>query len=233
MKLTVFIAIFFSLNVNAQIKYFLEYNSSCVFPSENIVLENTLLLCVQKYKSLFYLGLGREDWYLEYFDNIYFTNPSIYNAHCRTYKISTSIEHEFLISTSKLSINTGLGVKMYFLNQLKDSLSSIYGDLNTTRPSYLQDAKDKNIDLLNGIDLDNFAFITSVPYSFTANIALQYTFKKWGLKLYYQPYFMKIKYETVKSSKRGSNFIFYNNIGLGINYPLNFKKKDQKVTEIE
>jgi hypothetical protein len=233
MKLIPCIVIFFAVNTNAQNKYFIEYNISNVFPSNNVVLDNNLSFGVKINKILFSLGVGREDWYLQYFDNIYFTNPSIYNAHCRTYKIATSIEHEFLISTSKLSINTGLGVKMYFLNQLKDSLSSIYGDLNTTRPSYLQDAKDKNIDLLNGIDLDNFAFITSVPYSFTANIALQYTFKKWGLKLYYQPYFMKIKYETVKSSKRGSNFIFYNNIGLGINYPLNFKKKDQKDTEIE
>jgi hypothetical protein len=44
---------------------------------------------------------------------------------------------------------------------------------------------------------------------------------------------MKIKYETVKSSTKGSNFVFYNNLGLGITYHLNFKKKDQKVTGIE
>jgi hypothetical protein len=233
MKLTLFFTLIFWFNANAQLKYFVEYNISNMFPSDNIVLENTIMLGIKKEKSLFYLGLGREDWYLEYFDNIYFTNPSIYNAHCRTYKVSASIERQFFISTSKLSINAGLGVKKYFLNQLKDSLCIIYGNLNTMRPSYLLDNKNKNNNKLNGIDLDDYAFITSVPYAVTANIAIQYSFKKLGLKIYYQPYFMKIKYETVKSSTEGSNFVFYNNLGLGITYHLNFKKKDQKVTGLE
>jgi hypothetical protein len=96
------------------------------------------------------------------------------------------------------------------------------------RPPYLQDAKEKNINKLNGVDLDDLFLITSVPYAFTANIAMQYSFKKLALKIYYQPYFMKIKYETVKSSTEGSNFVFYNNLGLGINYPLNFKKKEKQ-----
>jgi hypothetical protein len=226
---------FFAINAITQFNYLIEYNvSNVLFSDGDIILDNTVSVGVKKNKIVGRIGLGREDWYLRYFNNIYFTNPSIYNAHCRTYKVSASIEHQFFIIKSKLSLNVGLGIKTYFLNELKDSLSgSIYGNLWATRPPYLQDAKDKNIDLLNGIDLDNFAFITSVPYSFTANIAIQYSFKKWGLKIYYQPYFMKIKYETVKSSKRGSNYSFYSNLGLGINYPLNFKKKDQKVTANE
>jgi hypothetical protein len=236
MRLTIVICLFFYFYSFAQSELLIEYTSSLRAPDylDDLILSNNLSIGLKKNKVIYSVGLGREDWYLKYFNSNYSTNHSIYNAHCRTYKISGLIEYQFYLIKSKLSLNMGLGIKTYFLNELTDSLSrGVHGNLSARRPPYLQDAKEKNIDKLNGVDLDDLAFITSVPYALTANIALQYTFKKWGLKLYYQPYFMKIKYETVKSSTKGSNFVFYNNLGLGITYHLNFKKKDQKVTGIE
>ena len=240
MRYAILLFIFCYSNSQAQFHYLVEYNTALnvqlndLQPFTDLIIDNNLSLGIKKNKTIGFVGFGREDWYLQYFDNIYFTNPSIYNAHCRTYKVSASIERQFFVIKTKLSLNLGLGIKTYFLNQMSDSLSrSIYGNLSTMGPPYLQDAKEKNIDKLNGVDLDDLFFIRSVPYAFTANIALQYSFKKLGLKIYYQPYFMKIKYETVKSSSEGSNFTFYSNIGIGINYPLNFKKKEQKVTGIE
>lgn len=236
MRLTFFYFLFFGLYANAQDKFFIEYTSALGGPSYvlDLVLNNSLSCGLKNKKITYSLGIGREDWSLKYFNNNYSTNQSIYNTHCRTYTISGLIEYQFYLIKSKLSLNLGLGMKTYFLNQMIDSLSrGVHGNLSARRPPYLQDAKEKNIDKLNGVDLDDLAFITGVPYAFTANFAMQYSFKKLGLKLYYQPYFMKIKYETVKSSTEGSNFTFYSNIGLGINYPLNFKKKDQKVIGIE
>ncbi len=230
MRLTIIIFLFIYVHSFGQKEFLIEYTSSIRAPDylDDLILSNNLSIGYKKNKTIYSVGFGREDWYLKYFNKSYSTNPSIYNAHCRTYKVSDSVERQFFIIKSKLSLNLGLGIKTYFLNQIRDSLSrGVHGNLSSRRPPYLQDAKEKNIDKLNGVDLDNLAFITSVPYAFTANFALQYSFKKWGLKLYYQPYFMKIKYETVKSSTEGSNFVFYNNIGLGINYPLNFNKKEK------
>jgi hypothetical protein len=240
MRYVILLFIFCHSKSQAQFQYLVEYNAALnvqlndLRPFTDLITDNNFSLVIKKGKTFGIAGFGREDWYLGYFNNKYYTNASIYNAHCRTYKISVSIERQFFVIKSKLSLNLGVGIKTYFLNQMSDSLSrSIYGNLSTMRPPYLQDAKEKNINKLNGVDLNDLFFVTSVPYALTANIAMQYSFKKLGLKLYYQPYFMKIKYETVKSSTEGSNFTFYSNIGLGINYPLNFKKKDQKVTGIE
>jgi hypothetical protein len=239
MRYVILLFFFCHSKSQAQLQYTVDYNIALnvipndLKPFKDLIIDNSLSLGIKKNKTIGYLGFGREDWYLKYFNNSYSTNPSVYNAHCNTYKISGLIEYQFYMIKSKLSINVSVGAKIYFLNQLKDSLSSIYGNLSTMRPPYLQDVKEQNINILNGLELDDWAFLTSVPYAITTNIALQYSFKKWGLKLYYQPYFMKIKYETVKSSTEGSNFVFYSNVGLGINYPLNFKKKDQKVTGIE
>jgi hypothetical protein len=237
MKLNLFFLVFFFLQSQAQISYFIEYNISNDFLSaDDVILNNNISFGIKKKKAFFSLGFGREDWYLEYFNNQYFTNPSQYNAHCRTYKFSALFERQFFIPKTKLFISFGAGGKLYFLNQMKDSLShSIYGHaLSTLKPSVLQNAKDTYDNPFQGNGLEYYSYITNVPFAFTANLALQYRFKKLGLKLYYEPYFMRIKYRNAKyTTKTGATYAFYSNIGLGINYPLNFKKKDQKVIGIE
>lgn len=237
MKSISFLLIFLWFNANAQLKYFLEYNgavSPMIInpPINDLVIDNSLSFGVKNNKTLYSLGLGREDWYLGYFNNKYYTNPAIYNSHCSTFKISSFLEQQFFIIKSKLSLNVGIGAKVYFLNQMKDSLSTynkgrFYGMLYTMRPSYLLEAKKNNLNQLNGTDLDEYAFITNIPFSIFTNFAIQYSFKKWVLKLYSQPCLMKIKYKTVKSSIEGQSFAFRINVGLGINYPLNFKKKEK------
>ena len=232
MKFILAFCLFLSLNANAQLKYFVEYNISNVFPSNNLVLDNSLSFGVKMNKINFSMGVGREDWYLEYFDNIYFTNPSIYNSHCRTYKMSALLDYQFSIPKTKLSISVGGGAKVYFLNQMKDSLSLWINDhvLRSLKPSVLLNAEDTYSEPFQDIGLANFSFITSVPYALTTNLAVQYNFKKCALKFYFEPYWMMIKIKNAKHFTPGSNFGFYSNLGLGINYPLNFKKKDQKNT---
>ncbi len=240
MKFNLAFCLLLSLCSNAQLKYFVEYNVSNIFPSNHIVFDNNISFGITKNKTVGYIGFGREDWYLEYFDNKYYTNPSIYNAHCRTYKVSTLLEHQFFLIKSKLSINLGIGGKIYFFNQMKDSLST-YGPgvLDITKPSYLLVYVLKNPYSYTGSnEYENSRIITSIPYAITTNLAFQYTFKKWALKFYCQAYFMKIKYNLLYPLAEGriddgSNFGFYSNLGLGINYPLNFKKKDQKRTTSE
>ena len=234
MKLMSLFSLLFVFQSTAQQNYFLEYRIANVLPEYDVILDNTLCLGIKKNKTLLSIGMGREDWFLNYYNNKSFTNPTIYNSHCRTYKFSTLLEHQFFLIKSKLSLNLGIGGKIYFFNQMKDSLSvGIYNYFDTYKPSYLQNAKNNNIDPLNGEALDDHAFIRRVPYAFSTNLAFQYSFKKWAISVYYQLSMLQIKSETVKSLTARSNYAFYYNLGLGINYPLNFKKKEQKITGIE
>jgi hypothetical protein len=235
MKLSLLFILLFGLNASAQRNYFIEYQISNVFPSNNLVLDNSFSFGAKMNKVNFSMGVGREDWFLHYFDTKYYSNTSLNTAHCRTYKMSALLDYQFSIPKTKLSIRVGGGAKVYFLNQMKDSLSLTAGDhsLRSLKPSVLLNAKDTYSEPFQDIGLANYSFITSVPYALTTNLAVQYNFKKCALKFYFEPYWMMIKRKNAKHFTPGSYFAFYSNIGLGINYPLNFKKKDQKVTANE
>jgi hypothetical protein len=238
MKLTIFFTLLFWFNSNSQLSYFIEYNGSTkekLTDRRDLVIDNCISVGVKKNKILFSAGIGREDWNLEYFHEKYSYNPVYFIYHCRTYKLTTFIERQFLLPKSNLSVRLGAGGKFYLLNQMKDSyiVSGSNNYLRGTKPSVLLNAKDTYQEPYQGVGLSHFSYITSVPFAVIGNLALQYRFKKLGLKLYFEPYFMWINYKNAKYFTRGSTFAFYSNLGLGINYPLNFKKKDQKVTKIE
>ena len=230
MKLLILFLLLFGLNANAQRNYFIEYNiSTTVLSSDFLVLDNSLSVGVKMNKILFSMGVGREDWSADYFNNKNkpYTNMSLYISHCRTYKIAAMFDYQFSIPKTKLSIRVGGGAKVYFLNQMKDSLSLGSNDhvLQSLKPSALLNATDYVYPFENG--LANYSFITSVPYALTTNLAVQYNFKKCALKFYFEPYWMMIKIKNAKHFTPGSNFGFYSNLGLGINYPLNFNKKEK------
>ncbi len=236
MKFILAFCLFLSLNANAQLKYFVEYNiSTNVITSNFLVLDNSLSVGVKMNKILLSIGVGREDWSAVYFNNKYNKNTSKYTSHCRTYKLSALLDYQFSIPKTKLSIRVGGGAKVYFLNQMKDSLSlsSSSHFLRSLKPSVLLNATDTYDKPFQDIGLANYSFITSVPYALTTNLAVQYNFKKCALKFYFEPYWMMIKRKNAKHFTPGSYFGFYSNLGLGINYPLNFKKKDQKRTTSE
>jgi hypothetical protein len=236
--LILFLAI--ALNINGQLHYFLEYNfaikkSFIDFTSYNdLVITNNISFGVKKNKMLYSLNLGREEWCLEYFDDNVGQKPQLFNFYCRTFKITPFIERQFLLSNTKFSFRVGMGCKIFFLNQMKDSLSYTrdYNFFNLTKPSVLSkfnDYSSKNeIDGITFGSKDKYYFITSVPYALIANFAIQYAFKKWAIKLQYEPTLMRVKTRNAANSNlKSSVFFFYNNIGLGVNYPLNFKKKEK------
>jgi hypothetical protein len=241
MKLTIFFTLLFWFNSNSQLSYFIEYNGSIkkkltdINQRRDLVIDNSIAVVVKKNKILFSAGIGREDWNLEYFHEKYSSNPIYFIYHCCTYKLTALIERQFLIPKTKLSVRLGAGGKFYFLNQMKDSYVLYHPNegLVGTKPLALSNAIDNVQTPYNGVGLGEYSYITSVPFAVIGNLAFQYKFKKLGLKLYFEPYFMWINYKNAKYFARGSTFAFYSNLGLGINYPLNFKKKDQKVTGIE
>lgn len=236
MKLSLFFTLLFWFNSNSQLSYFIEYNGSVkekltdIIQKRDLVIDNNISICAKKNKMLFSIGLGREDWYMEYFNKEYTFNPEYFAFHCRTYKLTALIERQFLIPKTKLSVRIGAGGKYYFLNQMKDSYILNYPEdrLVGSKPSVLYNAKDTYQEPFNGVGLDEYSYITSVPFAVIGNLAFQYKFKKLGLKLYFEPYFMWINYKNAKYFTRGSNFAFYSNLGLGVNYPLNFKSKEPK-----
>jgi hypothetical protein len=233
MKLSLLFILLFGLNANAQSNYFIEYNISTTVTTSNfLVLDNSLSVGVKMNKILLSIGVGREDWSAVYFNNKYNKNTSKYTSHCRTYKLSALLDYQFSIPKTKLSIRVGGGAKVYFLNQMKDSLSlsSSSHFLRSLKPSVFLNATDTYDKPFQDIDLANYSFITSVPYALTTNLAVQYNFKKCALKFYFEPYWMMIKRKNAKHFTPGSYFAFYSNLGLGINYPLNFKKKEKNST---
>ena len=215
------------MNAKAQSNFFIEYNFSNLFSFNNLVLDNSLSVGFKKNNVFSSIQIGREDWNLRYFSNNNYYKNSSYNTHCRTYKISALLEYQFSIPKTKLSIRVGGGAKVYFLNQMKDSLSLLGDYLHSLKPKVLINAPDNLTNPFKDIGLVYFSFITSVPYALTTNLAVQYNFKKCALKFYFEPYLMFVQYKNAKDFKRGSTFIFYNNLGIGINYPLNFKKKEK------
>jgi hypothetical protein len=235
MKLSLLFILLFGLNASAQRNYFIEYNTSVKkgltdsYTLGDLILDNSFSFGAKMNKVNFSMGVGREDWFLHYFDTKYYSNTSLNTAHCRTYKMSALLDYQFSIPKTKLSIRVGGGAKVYFLNQMKDSLSLTAGDhsLRSLKPSVLLNAKDTYSEPFQDIGLANYSFITSVPYALTTNLAVQYNFKKCALKFYFEPYWMMIKRKNAKHFTPGSYFGFYTNIGLGINYPLNFKKKEK------
>jgi hypothetical protein len=239
----------FSLKSNGQMNYFVAFDytmrnrfTDIDFDGKDLndlVFNNYISIGIKKDKMLYSLGSGREDWFLYFFSDYPIKNQ-VYNYHFRTYHLTPMIEREFKIPKSNFSFRLGVGCKFYYLNQMKDSLSFSFNPqiLNSTKPSAISAlnsyASQTVIDGVTFKSKDEYYYITSVPYALTANFAIQYSFKKWAIKLQYEPTLIRVKTRNAANSNlKSSVFFFYNNIGLGVNYPLNFKKKDQKVTEIE
>jgi hypothetical protein len=244
MKCTLFLILFGSFCSKAQLKYSVEYNFSLqtvVFtfnPFRDLIAKNNISFQIQNNKMLYSIGLGREDWHLNYFEN--YPASSHVNYHCFTYKITPQIEREIMIAKSNFSLRVGIGADVYILNQLRDSLifSSPTHALSELKPSTLPLLnKDGSSTILDGRDfgqLENYNYIKSMPFALKLNFAFQYDFHFLKVKLFYEPVFIKVNYKSAENTAiEGSEFSFYSNVGIGINYPLNFKKKDQKVTGIE
>jgi hypothetical protein len=244
MKFILAFCLFLSLCSNAQLKYFVEYNYSMKSRLRDIdfdgkdlnhlVFNNYISIGIKKDKMLYSLGSGREDWFLYFFSDYPIKNQ-VYNYHFRTFHITPMIEREFKLPKSNFSFRSGVGCKFYYLNQMKDSLSFSFNPqiLNSTKPSAISVLNPyASQTVINGVTFkskDEYYYITSVPYALTANFAIQYAFKKWAIKLQYEPTLMRVKTRNAANSNlKSSVFFFYNNLGLGINYPLNFKKKEKK-----
>ena len=236
--LILFLAI--ALKITGQINYFVEYNflvKNKFIDLNNpvhAIASNNVSFGIEKNKTLYSLALGREDWFLNFFDNGVVNRPQLNTYYCRTHKLTPMIERQFVIPKSNFSFRLGVGWKFFFLNQMKDSLSySLDREFfRVTKPSVIS-SLDPNVSQtdINGVTFkskDEYYYITSVPYALTANFAIQYSFKKWAIKLQYEPTLMRVKTRNAANSNvKSSVFFFYNNIGLGINYPLNFKKKEK------
>jgi hypothetical protein len=243
--LILFLAI--ALNINGQMHYYVEYNflAKNKFVDLNnpvhAIVSNNISFGVKKNKMMYSLALGREDWFLNHFDNKNMVEPQLFTYYCRTYKLTPMIERQFIIPKSNFSFRLGGGCKFFILNQMNDSLS--YAEyrnyfFSVLKPNVISKFNPNSFtNIVNGNDygsLSEYYYITNVPYALTANFAIQYSFKKWAIKLQYEPTLMRVKTRNAANSNVNSSvFFFYNNIGLGINYPLNFKKKDQKVTGLE
>ncbi len=237
--LILFLAI--ALNINGQMHYYVEYNflAKNKFVDLNnpvhAIVSNNISFGIKKNKMMYSIALGREDWFLNQFEKSNIKKPQFFTYYFRTYKLTPMIERQFFISKSNFSLRLGMGCKFFFLNQMKDSLSySLDREFfRVTKPSVIS-ALDPNISqtIINGVTFnskDKYYYITSVPYALTANFAIQYAFKKWAIKLQYEPTLMRVKTRNAANSNlKSSVFFFYNNIGLGINYPLNFKQKDKQ-----
>jgi hypothetical protein len=241
MKLVLALFLLICINLNAQKRYFIEYKFAVLgFLSHvDLTVSNNISFGIKKDKTLFSIGLGREDWNLYYFDKPFYA-PTLFNYYSSTCSFSSLLEQKLLLPKTKLSINLGLGAKFYFSNNLSnkytlDVYNNKLGPLKPSALSKFSPFKDENT--IEGVavgSIDRYRYISSIPYAITTTLAVQYNFKKLALKIYFEPYFMRIKYNSaIDPSKKGNLFIFYNNLGFGINYPLNFKKKDQKVTGIE
>lgn len=238
MKYTLFFVLFVSLLSNAQLKYSLEYNFSLQTswftfrPYDDLIYKNNISFQIQNKKMIYALGLGREDWRLNYFENL--PVSSLVNDHCFTYKITPQIEREIMISKSNFSFRVGFGADIYFFNQLRDSLTlsahNVY--FSRTKPStlpYLNHGYQGGSTILDGQNfgiLEDCNFIKSMPFALKFNFAFQYALHFLKVKLFYEPVFIKVNYRSAENTTvEGSEFILYSNLGIGINYPLNFKKQ--------
>ena len=217
---------------NAQMSYFVEYNGSVktdvtdLIPLKDFNLSNSISFGIMKKRIFFSVGVGREDWNIRYFHKSH-SPSSIFVKHSSTYKFSTMAERQFLIPKTKLSIRLGVGGKFYFLNHLKDSftyasdenfISGISASIFENEAPYWIES-----------EYNRYSYITNMPFAILGNIAMQYSFKKWGIKFYYEPYLMRVRYKNPNvEPDKGATFIFFNDIGIGVNYQLNFKKKREK-----
>lgn len=232
MKLVITFCLLISLCSNAQMEYFVGYNGSILIEGinlNNLTLSNTLSFTAKKNKTIFSLGIGREDWKYDYFLRSDSKSPAARNYHSSTFKIVPKIEREFAIADTKLSIIIGLGGKFYFVNQLKDSLSSknIQNEFSNVRPSKLL-IKGPNVDYTY---MKEFDLITKMPLAILGSFAVHYRYKKCNFKLYYEPSFVLVKSKNAFDfSKERTRLFFYNDIGVGLNYQINFKKKEKNST---
>jgi hypothetical protein len=240
LSLLFIISLLFCSRSISQVQYFVEYNflvkNKFVDLNNPVhaIVSNNISFGVKTNKMMYSIALGREDWFLNFFDNGVVNRPQLNTYYCRTHKLTPMIERQFVIPKSNFSFRLGVGCKFFFLNQMKDSLSySLDREFfRVTKPSVIS-ALDPNISetIIDGVTFkskDEYYYITSVPYALTANFAIQYSFKKWAIKLQYEPTLIRVKTRNAANSNlKSSVFFFYNNIGLGINYPLNFKKKEK------
>ena len=212
---------------NAQMSYFVEYKGSVRVNSQSDnEFSNSLLLGIKRKNSSFSIGVGREDWKYNMFGNRIKGTKSFY-GHCSTYKTMFNFNHNFKIPKTKISILAGVEYDLYFGGNLNDSLSLSFSSgkyLFRFSRNYLYQMP-YNSSEYHGV----YSAVSETPFSIKAHIALQYNFKKCTLRLYYEPYMMRFHYTDVKyADNKGKTFLFFNDIGIGLNYPLNFKKKQEK-----
>jgi hypothetical protein len=241
LSLLFIISLLFCSRSISQVQYFVEYNflvkNKFVDLNNPVhaIVSNNISFGIEKNKTLYSLALGREDWFLNHFDNKNTIEPQMFTYYCRTHKLTPMIERQFIIPKSNFSFRLGGGCKFFILNQMNDSLS--YAEyrnyfFSVLKPNVISKFNPNSFsNIVNGYDygsLSEHYYITNVPYALTANFAIQYSFKKWAIKLQYEPTLMRVKTRNAANSNvKSSVFFFYNNIGLGINYPLNFKKKEK------
>lgn len=237
LSLLFIISLLFCSRSISQVQYFVEYNFSTGGPDHlgDLLLNNSISFGRREKQMFYSFGLGREDWFLNYFDDNYKSNTNLFTIHCYTFKLTPMIERQFLIPKSNFSFRIGTGCKIFILNQLKDSISLKKNPnfFTPTKPSVISKfnpyAFNNKVDGITFGSKDEYYYITNVPYVLTANFAIQYAFKKWAIKLQYEPTLIRVKTRNaVNSNVKSSVFFFYNNIGIGVNYPLNFKQKDKQ-----
>ena len=74
-------------------------------------------------------------------------------------------------------------------------------------------------------------YVTKMPITFLTRVNIGYAFKRLKISAFVMPYWVRFHYQNAAFPERkGKTFLFFYDIGLGINYTLPFKKKEAKTS---
>ncbi|AEA43802.1 hypothetical protein [Fluviicola taffensis] len=179
------------------------------------------------------VGLGAECWYI---NRSTLTNPSVAMKPSFTGKLEPWIGFETKLFHSSVFVSANVGTRFYFLNQLRDSL--ILSEKSDNHFIINGGSKQHVLNTPNFIPGTNYPikgkyyYVTKMPIAFLTRVNVGYAFKRFKISAFVMPYWVRFHYENAGFSERkGKTFLFFYDIGLGVNYTLPFKKKEKKTGE--
>lgn len=170
------------------------------------------------------LAIGAECWYVEKslnFDPTDAMKPSFTGKIEPWFGLQSNLFH------SNVFFSANLGARFYFLNQLNDSLSlkdkgtglaiSSRQAINSL-PNYYPNS---NTPMKAG-----FYYVTKMPFTILTRVNIGYEFNRIQVSAFIMPYWIRFHYENAThSDNKGETFIFFYDVGLGVNYTLPHKKE--------
>jgi hypothetical protein len=244
MRLSIFSLLFICAGtLSAQVNYHVDYDFSTRINNTHSQFSNVIGFGMTYKKMTAKACLGYENWMVNG-DQFKFDRSTAPYRYSPQAAVKTELWIGYSHAILKTGVNIGLdyGFRLYFPNQVEDSLSMTWdshtGRLNdgllittinrSTLAQFSPYSEYNNIDGVLFRSLSEYYYITKMRMAHLLRVHVGYTYKSFQLKLFYMPYLIRFEYQNANyPEKTGSNYLFFHDVGASISYTLPKRIKEK------